>query len=385
MSWTLEPDLGEWSAQFGRFGSEPDVVLYMPTRRSTLESRVRWDLLYQVAMSTRVAGIFIADKTLDGSATQYFTSLPLREGLAAAIIRRPFAVDPFKSWSGLKFSPSTFLATVHDDDWWEGDPSILPEGISGMTHCPVPIANDYLANSRCAECHESRYFGLIRGDIWTSFTDFCSQFNQVSPSADLTLSWWLKSLGRGGTLRHYSYVYDNSNWNSYASADLINTRWAREMGWADLASSAAIRLSHFLDDLSSLSFLSKHTSSAEIGQLTQKRLEAFPPFDTLSPMSSIARKLPSALRGRIVMTRGQGRGLTRMRAVAGLQGDPLEGRPKSSASQVVFAGVYVNSVKDVIDKVLQPLWGFSPTGTQLAQRVEIWRSNLECLSEILKP
>lgn len=345
-------------------GDRAPLLFFMPTRRETPTS---WAKLWQTHCQSKSSTLLILDKTREGSATEFFSSAVERDISQGDVIllRRPYEEDPFQSVADVSIAPSLFVMQCHDDDDWTGFP-VLPSNFQEYLSFEVPCRRDSPTAEANLDGHLSRFFGAIRGDIWSRFIRHCGVNPRgTDPTVDQTLAFLLAAMGQSGRVAGYTYTYNNDNWATWADVEENNLRAMRRLGWQTADVVPAVHWCHLLDDLEALHLYGDMMSDHRVRQALSQRL--FYPLmpSGLDPLSSaIWRLCPPVVRASMVRSRGTGRGWRRLEGI--IRGSA---RLEPTHTERVLLGGYGRiSLEQILTEYLPALrqWGSRELDDQFA-------------------
>lgn len=279
----------------------------------------------------------------------------------------------FASARNVRIDDLDYAVQLHDDDKWNGAPKLA--SVTGAAVFPARHGTDAVTSPS----HTNLFFGAIRGDVWNLFMSFAKEQRLPSPTLDLTLTMWLGMLDVGPWLEGYTYAYDDAHWRDYRVADRTNEGLARDIGWGDLAGTAAIRWTIFFDALGSLATLAELDSDAAL-TLADRQLRRTPPDFSSESDRIMVQSLPRGIRWRVSASRGHGRGFRRAGRLVAARTPSTVPRRQRTLWKLINGGFRPTSIRGLRTEVLPRLMKSAPD--EIIDRAGVWQRQLEVLEDV---
>lgn len=288
------------------------IVLVMPITRNNEKSKSQWASVISFMSDSEIEFLIVIDKTIDGSATNYFMhnfNLPKRN---LYILPRSINESHYESLGSIQLEDNLWVMQLHDDDRWEGRvalPNLIDRNGAYYSQFYVKTqSREYLEEKdflRPARIN----FVLVPSRIWNQFALFVqNQKFHVAGSLDSTLNQMVQLTCNFSPLTGFAYYYDNHNWSGRAASKRSLKRLTVGDGWGSWATTDIALLGRLLDNLSSLIYVDGIAKPENISEAYIKLMKQFKPrlrrrtvirFEILAlhAMSIISQPLPGSIRG----------------------------------------------------------------------------------------
>ena len=302
------------------YASGPRLRMLLATRRSDSSAYAAWGgLLTTLQRSPQLEGLVI-DRTTDGSAGQYARDhgdeLIRQDRLD--IVRQDYTApvrDIVATWAD---APLRWTLAVHDDDHWEGVPS-LPSCPATDVSLYVPrLFGRLAADEPWALMHrwtgQHALFGAAAPYVQKPFLAYVRDEPVSFGGEDLLLLFLCMGLGSIREMPDYTYFWDGANWGSDDAAQASTREYTHGLLDDEIGSSSAFILFQSLDRLAICSYLIDQVPDRVVLGMSRLALGTFwPVVDRRA--HAVYSRASARFRINLLATRGSGRSIGRLVSV----------------------------------------------------------------------
>ena len=204
-----------------------------------------------------------------------------------------------------------WIVQFHDDDRWVGTPSVPEAPEPDVTlYAPHLLVSDGRTERIAHEwTTQHAMFGAMLGDVFRMIAQYLASAPSPWGGEDLMLLSFAGSLGRIARMDGYTYVWRRHNWSSSTSSSSTRT-YLEEQGWEGLSSLSTYLLLQSFDRLAVFAYADKVDDETWQRGVDEVLATFWPVIDRRG--HDLLRRLPSRLRGALILTRGEGTGARRI-------------------------------------------------------------------------
>ncbi len=350
------------------------IVLIMPITRNNEKSNSRWASVISLMNNSEIEFLIIIDKTIDGSATNYFMHNFVMPNRILYVLPRSINESHYESLGSIQLEDNLWVMQLHDDDRWEGRVA-LPNLIdrNGAYYSQFYVKSQsrrYLEEENFLRPARIN-FVLVPSRIWNQFALFVqNQKFHVAGSLDSTLNQMVQLTCNFSPLPDFAYYYDNHNWSGRAASKRSLKRLTVGDGWGSWATTDIALLGRLLDNLSSLIYVDGFAKPDNTREIYIKLMSQFKPrlrrralirFEILAlqALSVMSQYLPDSFRGIYLV-------------------DNLESR--LSRSKFIRDSWSIKQLADIIELI--PILQREKQFGKLQNRFHFWNTNILRLQDM---
>lgn len=241
------------------FSKLPEIVLIFPITRDLEGNPEKWKSVLNFVEKSEINTLLVVDKTVSGSATEYFMSHFKLLERRLIILPRSINDTLFDTVGEIVLDSNMWVIQLHDDDNWSGLLT-LPQLVESET---VYFSKFYL-NSKAkglVEMHDYSMpnrivFSLVPSSIWNRFSKFVQdQGYHVAGSFDFTLNLMAQLVCKFEFNSGFEYHWKDDNWDTSRNSIEHLTGLARKDGWGGWSSPEIANVNRTIDSLASLTYI----------------------------------------------------------------------------------------------------------------------------------
>lgn len=372
------------------------LVMVLPTRRDTAESRRRWQHFLDTAARVRPVAALILDNTPGRSATTFVQGATSTGDLRVACLSDVTGPTDTLLIYRVRLATGLRILMVHDDDWWErasderieltSDAAVLLTRIgAGQVAFPPGLVERWgWGRPFDGSSHMHSYFGAIRGDVWNRFADYAVLTSRPSAFLDVALDFALQAVGNCAVLDGYTYQYSPGNWSTPAEIRGNYAHYTEVSGWGALAGVEAAVVERRLDALAMIALFHPPDAPDRRRALIDS---VFSPPPAPRGMSSLAARIPEKLKLGMRATRMDsfsGLTLSHLRdlpAAVRSEGRVLDAHRRRLVDDPAFASLVTVSRLESLERLategLSSLRAIAPT--TMTDRISVWERQINLL------
>ena len=258
-----------------------EIVLIFPVTRNEGKSSERWQAAINFVYESRINYLILIDKTSGHVAEEYFLENFNSLTKDLYILPRSINESHYETLGEIQLDDHLWVMQLHDDDEWTGHLE-LPNKVNQYT----AYYSKFVRKSGTGELTEEAgfltpariNFTLIPSKIWNQFSLMIkNQGFHVAASLDGTLNQMVGLTCAFSPLEHFTYFYDNHNWEGRMASRRSLKKLARHAGWEDWTSVEIALFNRLMDNLSSLAYVGKFAKQEDLKLKYLDLMEEFHP------------------------------------------------------------------------------------------------------------
>jgi hypothetical protein len=247
---------------------KPEIVLIFPVTRNEEKSPERWQAAIDFIQESQINYLILVDKTSGHIAGKYFLENFKSLTKDLYILPRSINESHYESLGEIQLDDNLWVMQLHDDDEWTGHlelPSKVNQDTAYYSKFVMKSGSGDLTEEVGFSTPARINFTLIPSKIWNQFSLMIKdQGFHVAASLDGTLNQMVGLTCAFSPLEHFTYFYDNHNWEGRMAPKRSLNKLARHAGWEDWTSVEIALFNRLLDNLSSLAYVRKFAKHEDL-------------------------------------------------------------------------------------------------------------------------
>ena len=247
---------------------KPEIVLIFPVTRNEEKSPERWQAAIDFVQESQINYLILVDKTSGHIAGEYFLENFNSLTKNLYILPRSISESHYETLGEIQLDDNLWVMQLHDDDEWTGHlelPNKVNQDTAYYSKFVMKGGSGELTEEVGFSTPARINFTLIPSKIWNQFSLMIKdQGFHVAASLDGTLNQMVGLTCAFSPLEHFTYFYDNHNWEGRMAPKRSLNKLARHAGWEEWTSVEIALFNRLLDNLSSLAYVRKFAKQEDL-------------------------------------------------------------------------------------------------------------------------
>jgi hypothetical protein len=247
---------------------KPEIVLIFPVTRNEEKSPERWQAAIDFVQESQINYLILVDKTSGHIAGEYFLENFNSLTKNLYILPRGISESHYETLGEIQLDDNLWVMQLHDDDEWTGHlelPNKVNQDTAYYSKFVMKGGSGELTEEVGFSTPARINFTLIPSKIWNQFSLMIKdQGFHVAASLDGTLNQMVGLTCAFSPLEHFTYFYDNHNWEGRMAPKRSLNKLARHAGWEEWTSVEIALFNRLLDNLSSLAYVRKFAKQEDL-------------------------------------------------------------------------------------------------------------------------